>query len=414
MLKLSEIDLSSSAFWNQSLEDRDHAFDLLREHNAVSWQAPPLEFAPQGLRPPRGYWAVTRHADIRKVHRDSKLYSAASGTFLFDNMSLEDEYIAAGMMGTDPPRHTHLRKLVELTFTSRTLSRIKARIELRALDRVKAVAPLGECDFKELVDPLPRLMVCDLLGIPEADHAELARLVHLVTAGSGPDGYENSLQASRDIADYTVRLARERAVAPQDDLLTLLVNAEVDGQRLSETDLGAMAHLLIVAGIDTTAATLHNSLLAFDEFPSERARLLGDFNRYIETAADEIVRWATPGLYIRRVATDDAHIGDQKIAKGDNVVLWFRSGNRDERAFTDPYRFDVSRSPNPHLGFGGGGRHYCLGNELAKMEIRAMWAVLLKYLPDIHHVGPVRYLPTPQYLITEGDMRCRFTATEVA
>jgi cytochrome P450 len=365
------------------------------------------------MRPPRGYWAVTRHEDIRRVHRDSKTFSAASGTFLFDNMSSEDEYVAAGMMGTDPPRHTKLRALVESTFTARTLKRIRTQVEARALQLVAAVVPLGECDFKDIVDPLPRLMVCDLLGIPESDRAEIARLVNLVTAGSGPEGYETSLQASRQIASYAINLARERVKEPKDDLLTLLVNAEVDGERLSEGDLGAMAHLLIVAGLDTTAATLHLALLALDEFPTERARLLDDFERYASTAVEEMLRWATPGTYIRRVAVADTVVGRQEIAKGDNVVLWFRSGNRDEQVFRDPYKFDVARSPNPHVAFGGGGRHFCLGNELARMEMRAMWAALLKHLPDIQHLGTPRYLPTPQYVLIEGPLPCRYTSCQI-
>jgi cytochrome P450 len=408
----SDIDLSDPEFWNQPLDARDRAFDVLRKQKPVSWQAPPLAFAPDGRRPPRGYWAITCHADIRRVQRDSRTFSATTGTFLFDNMSPEDEYAAAGMMGTDPPRHRQLRALVESAFTARTLARIRTQTEMRAYQLVAAVAPLGSCDFKQIVDPLPRLAVCDLLGIPESDRAEIARLVHLQTAGSG-DGYDTALQAARDIARYAIELARIRAINPQDDLITLLVNAEVEGERFAEPDLGAMANLLIVAGLDTTAATLQLMLLAFDDFPQERARLMEDFDRYAPTAIEEILRWATPGTHIRRVATEETTIGDQKIARGDNVVLWFRSGNRDESAFADPYKFDIARSPNPHIAFGGGGRHFCLGNELARMEIRAMLAALFKYLPDIHHLGTPRYHPTPQYILVDGPLPCAYTACQV-
>ena len=408
-----QINLSDPEFWAQPLELRDRGFDILRREAPVSWQAPPVAFAPQNGETPKGYWAITRHADIQQVHRDSKRFLAGTGTFLFDNMSLEDEYTAAGMMGTDAQRHTKLRALVQTAFTPKTLARIQGQIEKRCLELVGHVSEHGSCDYKAIVSPLPHLTVCDLMGFPDADRDEIARLVHLVTGASGPDGYDISLQASRDIAEYAIRVSRERKQKPQDDLLTLLVQAEVDGEHFTEHDLGAMVHLIVVAGADTTAGTLHEALLALDRFPAERARLIQDFDEYIATAVEEVIRWATPGTYIRRRARENAIVGGQEIAEGDNLVLWFRSGNRDELVFEDPYRFDVARSPNPHLGFGGGGRHFCLGHELARMEIRTMLRTLMTHVPDIHLTTEPVWLPTPQYVLIDGPMPCEFTPVKI-
>ncbi len=362
---------------------------------------------------PGGYWAVTRHADIQRVHRDARTFIAGRGTFLFDNMPLADEYTAAGMMGLDAPRHTKQRALVQATFTPKTLARIKTQIERRCLELVAAVSERGECDYKEIVDPLPHLTVCDLMGVPDDDRLHVSQLIRLVTTASGPDGFDVSLQASRDLANYAIGLSRLRAQQPRDDLITLLVQAEVDGERFSEFDLGCMVHLIMVAGADTTAGTLHQAMLAFNQFPDERQRLVADFDAHVDTAVEEILRWATPGVYIRRVASVDTSVGEQRVAAGENVVLWFRSGNRDEAAFADPYRFDVARSPNPHVTFGGGGRHFCLGHELAKMEIRAMIRALVTHLPDLRLTTRPNWLPTPQYVLTDGAMPCVFTPKHV-
>jgi cytochrome P450 len=407
------INLSDPDFWEKPLADRDMAFDLLRREKPVSWQEPPIAFAPQNGKLPRGYWAITRHANIQQVHRDAKMFLAGNGTFLFDNMSLADEYTAAGMMGLDAPRHTQLRTLVQSAFTPKTLARIKDAIDRRCLELVAAVAESGSCDYREIVDPLPQLTVCDLMGFPEEDRAYVCSLIHLVTTASGPDGFDISLQASRDLANYAIEISRERAREPKDDLLTLLVQAEVEGNRFNPEDLGAMVHLIAVAGADTTAGTLHQALLALDAFPAERARLLSDFDTHIAGAIEEILRWATPGTYVRRTAREDTVVGGQAIAAGDNVVLWFRSGNRDERVFDDPYRFDITRSPNQHIAFGGGGRHFCLGHELARMEICAMLRALMTYLPDIRLTSEPVFLPTPQYVLVEGSMPCVFTPTSV-
>ena len=413
-LQADQINLSDPAFWEQPLEARDLAFDILRRDKPVSWQAPPSAFAPKNGVLPRGYWAITRHAHIREIHPNTKVFSAAKGTFLFDNMSLEDEYVAAGMMGTDAPVHTKLRALVQSTFTPKTISRMQAQIERRSLELVAAVSERGECDYKAIVDPLPLMTICDLMGFPEEDHAEVGRLIHLVTGATGPDSFDISLQASRDLIAYAIAFSRIRAADPRDDLVTLLVQAEVDGERLSEADLGAMVHLIAVAGADTSAGTLHNALTALDQFPEQRALLAGDFDRYIGTAIEEIVRWATPGTHLRRTALEDIVIGGQLIKAGESVVMWFRSGNRDELAFKNPYTFDITRSPNPHVGFGGGGPHFCLGALLAKLEIKMMLKALMTHIPDIRLTKKPDWLPTPQYVLVDGPMPCRFTPTHIS
>lgn len=412
-LQANQINLSDPGFWEIALDERDRAFDVLRREKPISWQESPLAFAPKNGVIPRGYWAITRHADIRAIHPNTKTFTAAKGTFMFDNMSLEDEYTAAGMMGTDAPVHTKLRALVQSTFTPKTISRMQAQIERRSLELVAAFSGKGQCDYKDIVNPLPLLTISDLMGFPEEDRDEVGRLIHLVTGATGPDSFDISLQASRDLTRYAIELSRKRAIEPRDDLLTLLVQAEVDGERLSETDLGAMVHLIAVAGADTSAGTLHSALIALEQFPEQRALLVSDFDRYIATAIEEIVRWVTPGVHLRRTATEDVVIGDQKISAGESVVMWFRSGNRDENVFRDPYKFDITRSPNPHVGFGGGGPHFCLGALLAKMEIKMMLKALLTHIPDIRLTTKANFLPTPQYILVDGPMPCTFTPKHI-
>lgn len=407
------IDLSDPNFWEQPLAKRDEAFDLLRREQPVSWQEPPVAFAPTHLAPPRGYWAVTRHADIQRASRDGGTFSAADGCLLFDNLPPEDEYEMEGIMCLDPPRHTKLRGVVQKAFNPRMIARLEDQIWDRARQLVTAVAPLGECDYRQIADPLPHHTICDLLGIPEEARDEVARLNHIVAEASGPYGYDEVLKGRQAMADFAIGIARERASDPRDDLISELVKARIDGKPMDDHDLAIMAWLLIEAGGGTTADALHEALLALDRFPSERERLLSDFDGFGDFAVEEVLRWASPGVYIRRIATADTEIGDQRIAAGDNVVLWFRSGNRDESVFEDPYRFDVGRTPNPHLAFGGGGRHFCLGSTLARMEIRAMLQTLLQVLPDIHLLQEPRWLPTPQLVLIDGPMPCRFTPRDV-
>lgn len=413
-LQADQINLSDPSFWEMSLEDRDLAFDVLRRDKPVSWQESPSAFAPKNGVKPRGYWAITRHADIRAIHPNTKTFIAGKGTFLFDNMSWDDEYLAAGMMGTDAPLHTKLRALVQSTFTPKTISRMQAQIQRRSLELVAAVSEAGTCDYKDIVNPLPLMTICDLMGFPEKDHEEVGRLINLVTGATGPDSFDISLQASRDLTHYAIEISRERAKEPRDDLVTLLVQAEVDGERLSEADLGAMVHLIAVAGADTSAGTLHSALIALDDFPDQRALLVGDFDRYIATAVEEIVRWATPGVHLRRTAVEDVVIGEQAVKAGESVVMWFRSGNRDAAVFKDPYQFDITRSPNPHVGFGGGGPHFCLGALLAKLEIKMMLKALLTHIPDIQLLTKADWLPTPQYVLVDGPMPCKFTPKKIS
>jgi cytochrome P450 len=249
------------------------------------------------------------------------------------------------------------------------------------------------------------------MGVPESDLPEIQRLVD-ITVQFGNDDYaptfEESIGAAKAVAAYGVQLARERRRRPQEDLTTVLVQGMVDGRRLSDEDIGASFWLLIGAGIETTATTAAHGMLALTRHPAERALWQADFDALARCAVEELLRWASPLLNFRRTATRDTEVAGQPIAKGENVVLWYISANRDEQVFSEPYRFDIRRDPNPHLAFGGGGPHFCLGNALARLELRALFAELFHQLPDIEITGEPVPLPNP-FLETFASLPCSFT-----
>jgi cytochrome P450 len=411
----ASIDLSEPAFWERPRRERDEAFALMRREAPVSWQEAPRLGAPTKWGAPRGHWAVTRHEDVVAVSRDAKTFCAGRGTMLFDNLSPDDEYAYSGFLSMDAPRHSQLRRLVSKAFTPRTMRVIEGQIRDQARLAVSAVAERGGCDFlHDLVGPFPIGVIGDMMGVPASDRPEIQRLVD-ITVQFGNDEYaptfDDSIQAARDVAAYGLTLASERRARPTDDLTSTLVQAEVDGRRLSEDDIGAFFWLLMSAGTETTATTAAHGMLALTRNPSERARWQADFDAMAPTAVEELLRWATPLLNFRRVATTDTEVAGQAIAEGDNVIVWYVSANRDEAVFAEPYRFDLGRAPNSHVAFGGGGPHFCLGSALARIELRALFSELFARLPDIEISGEPVPLPNP-FLETYQALPCSFTPAE--
>jgi methyl-branched lipid omega-hydroxylase len=257
---------------------------------------------------------------------------------------------------------------------------------------VDAVAPKGACDFvEEIAAALPLRIICDMMGIPESDHRRIFELTNVIL-GIGDPEYGTTMEvllgAAVELSQYAQTLAEDRRVHPHDDITTALMQAEVDGERLTTAELGSFFILLVVAGNETTRNAISHGMKALTDFPVERAKWVADFDRIAPAAVEEVVRWATPVIHFRRSVTRDVELGGETIRAGDKVVLWYTSANRDEAAFRDPYRFDVQRTPNDHVGFGGGGTHFCLGANLARREIRVMFGELLGRLPDIHVTAP--------------------------
>jgi cytochrome P450 len=391
----SPIDVSSKAFWAQTSEQRDERFARLRAEDPVSWQRPVEDAVAPDPNDP-GYWAVTRHADIVKVSRDAKSFISGQGV-LFDLLPPDFLEMSQSFLAMDAPRHDYLRKLVSSAFTPKRIQRIDEQIKVAAREVVDSFAadPSGEIEFVEqCAEPLPVRLFCDMFGVPEELRAQTAKSAGDVVSWADPERLgdrspsEVTLEACQILHGIAGELTAERRKNPADDLFTNLIQAEVDGQHLTDADIGAFFTLLSVAGTDTTKHTSAFTVKAMTEFPDQRDWLRADFDGRIKTALEEFVRFASPVMTFRRTAVVETELAGKKIVPGDKVVLFYPSGNRDEDVFDEPERFDLSRDPNPHVGFGGGGLHFCLGNQLAKGALRALFSELLTRVPDFQAGEP--------------------------
>jgi cholest-4-en-3-one 26-monooxygenase len=362
-----------------------HMFDRLRAEA-------PVYFHPEPGGP--GFWCLTRYDDVVDATRAWRVHSSARGSNIPDFADVEPGVLNM-MINTDPPYHTKLRNLVRKGFTPRMVDTLEAHTrELcgRILDRI---APTGSCDFvTEVAAELPLEVICELLGVRQDDRHLIFKWSNDMMGMDDPE-YGNSLQGAQAAAfqmfDYMGTLAAERRLEPKEDLVSVLVEAEMDGERLTEMEYRMFVVLLSVAGNETTRNAISGGLLALIEHPEQRERLIRDPS-LIPCAVEEILRWVTPVMHFRRTATEDVELHGKQIRAGDKVVLWYISANRDEDAFPDAHRFDVARAPNEHVTFGGGGPHFCLGFAVARMEIRVMFEELLKRLPDVEPAGPVARL----------------------
>jgi methyl-branched lipid omega-hydroxylase len=384
-LKLHEMRLGFADVWNRP--DRDGIFARLRAESPVTFHEEMqfMEF-PKGP----GFWSLVRYDDVVRASRDNDTFCSGQGTNIGD-MPPELLEFMGSMINMDPPRHTKLRKLVNRGFTPRMVASLEDTVRAEARRIVDRVAPLGKCDFvSEIAAPLPLKIICDMMGIPEADNRRMFELSNVVLGIGDPEygvTMDVLMAAVIELAQYAQALGEERAAAPRQDITSVLMSADVDGDRLTASEFASFFILLVVAGNETTRNAISHGMKALTDFPAERKKWMADFEGVAPTAIEEIVRWATPVIHFRRTVTRDVEMGGKTIKAGDKVVLWYTSANRDERAFVDPYRFDVTRSPNDHVGFGGGGAHYCLGANLARREIKVMFEELFRRLPDIHVVG---------------------------
>lgn len=383
-------DISAQEFWAAPLADREAAFRRLRDEDPVSRQRQPEGFLVEiGGELTGPYWALTRYDDIRAVSRDAQTFCSGKGVMLED---VPQEFLDAALsiLAMDDPRHAAVRGLIAKGFTPKTVKLLEEGVRRDARQIVDELADHGDGDFVALVAKrLPEMTIMRMLGVPEADRERLVHYSDAMVSWNDPvylDGRDPITvvgEALFTLHQACIALAEERRGAPTDDLLSQLVHAEIDGERLRTEEIAAFFVLLSVAGNDTTRHTSSHAMAAIARNPDQRALLLEDLDGRLETGVEEFVRWASPVMTFRRTATRDTEIAGQPIAAGDKVVLVYPSGNRDERAFADPDRFDVARTPNRHLGFGGGGAHYCLGAPLAKVQLRALFGELLGRFPQL-------------------------------
>jgi cytochrome P450 len=387
----SRFDITSRDFWSRTFDGRDEIFAQLRASEGITWHRPFDSLFP--MEEP-GFWALTRRADIAYVSQHPELFTSAQGVAL-SPMPAEIQRFASFFLSMDPPRHTVYRRLISSAFTPRNVRQIEEQIHRNAVAIVDDLVGAGDVDFVGACSArLPMLTIMDMLGVPTADQPAVAYAAEKLF-GMSDDEYATPEERAEDpIAQITllsntgVELAQFRRNNPGDDLMTGIVNAEVDGHRLTDEEIGAFLILLASAGNDTTKQSTTHAMLALAENPAQREWLLEDFENRISSAVEEFVRWSSPVLQFARFATEDTEINGAPVQAGDKVGLFYCSANRDEAAFADPGIFDLSRSPNPHLGFGGGGPHFCLGNQLAKAELQNLFRELLTRLTTVEFGEP--------------------------
>ncbi|MFL6205253.1 MAG: cytochrome P450 [Acidimicrobiales bacterium] len=395
-LTLDEIDLSAIDLWTRPYDEREGAFLTLREEDPIRFfEEPELEseLLPRGP----GYYALTRHADVLEASKQPQLFCSGRGTNIGDMPEDFLEFLGS-MINMDDPKHARLRRIVSRGFTPRQLDQMKGDVEATAAGIVDDIIERGEGDFvTDIAATLPLRIIVDMMGIPRSQEKFIFECTNVILGLGDPEYVPDQteagimtalLTAARDLSLLITELGEARVKEPRDDVTTALVTAEVDGESLTPAELASFFILLVVAGNETTRNAISHGLLALTEHPEEKARWAADFDALAPSAVEEIVRWATPVIHFRRTVTQDgARIGDRTFDAGDKVVLWYCSANRDAAVFDDPFRFDVGRTPNDHLGFGGPGPHFCLGAHLARREITVMFDELFRRVPDIRAVG---------------------------
>lgn len=383
---LESINLGKLDFWGLDDSIRDGAFTTLRREAPITFFNE-IEF--EGFEAGAGHWALTRFEDVHFASRHPEIFSSYPNITIADQQPEVAEYFGS-MIALDDPRHARLRGIVRSAFTPRVVARTEDSVRARARRLVEdliANHPDGQAELvNELSGPLPLQVICDMMGIPEADHHQIFHWTNIILGFGDPDlttDYEEFMKVAIDIGAYATALAEDRRANPRDDLTTALVGAEVDGERLTSAEIASFFILLAVAGNETTRNAISHGVLALSRYPEQREIWWNDFGAHSATAVEEIVRWASPVIYMRRTATRDVEVGGVQIAQGDKVTMWYASANRDERHFANPWLFDVTRTPNHHVGFGGGGTHFCLGANLARREIAVVFEEIHSRIPDI-------------------------------
>jgi methyl-branched lipid omega-hydroxylase len=397
-MTVAGIDLSDTAFWGRPLADRAAAFALLRARERPQFFAEPeVPFAEVGP----GYYALVRHADVTEASRHPDIFCSGQGATNIADLPAEFNEYFGSMINMDAPRHARLRRIVSRAFSPRMITKFEADVRRAAATVVDDLLATGPCDFvPHAAARLPLKIICDMMGIPDDRYEMVLANSNIILSGADPEFLGEDLNeavvqilgAGQALADLVTSLAAERAQAPAEDLVSALVTANIDGEQLTSAELASFFILLVVAGNETTRTALSHALVLLTEFPDQRALLLADLEGRLPGAVEEIVRYASPVIFMRRTLTRDYSMNGQDYRAGDKAVLFYYSANRDEAVFPDPERFDITRNPNPHVGFGAAGPHFCLGAHLARRELTVMLRELLTRIPDITAGSPDRLL----------------------
>jgi cytochrome P450 len=384
------IDLSVMDFWAVPLAERHEAFARLRAvGKPVHFAEPENPFNAPGS----GYYAFVSHADVSGASNQPELFSSGRGAVSVIDLPPEWNEYFGSMISMDDPRHARLRRIVSRAFTPKMIQKFEDDVQVTAASIVDDLLERGPCDFVQYVSaPLPLKIICQMMGIGSEHYDMVLRNTNIILGGADPEIQLSEdmdalvgrvLGAGQELTDLVVALAAERAADPRDDLISALASANIDGEQLTPTELASFFILLVSAGAETTRTAISHGLNLLTENPDQRELLVADLDGRLPGAVEEIVRYSSPVIWMRRSVTRDCTLNGNDYREGDKVLLYYWAANRDETVFTNPARFDIMRSPNPHVGFGAAGPHFCLGAHLARREIRVMLRELMTRVPTI-------------------------------
>jgi cytochrome P450 len=400
-----DLSLSDLDFWARPQRERLAYFAALRARPHPQFFR---ELRVPFIRPGPGFYALVRHADVVEASRKPEIFSSEPTSTTISDMPAYMARYFGSMINMDDPRHAKIRRIVSRAFTPRVLAKTEEDLQSAATRIVDDLIAQGPGDFvTQVAARLPVQVICDMMGIPQSWHARVLRNTNIILGIGDPEysgGYEftdsggispfaaanallRAMAAGYELNHLAMKLARARRRHPGDDLVTALTSANLDGERLTDQEIGSFFILLVTAGNETTRNAMSHGLRYLTERPEQRELLLADFDGRIGGAVEEIVRMATPVIQFRRTLTRDHEMNGWHYRKGDKVLLFYNSANRDEDVFADPDTFDITRSPNPHVGFGGPGPHFCLGANLARREITVMYRELFTRVPTIRAAG---------------------------
>ncbi|MEU7894774.1 cytochrome P450 [Nonomuraea sp. NPDC049152] len=402
-----DIDLADLDFWRKPLKERQEAFARLRGLERPVFF--PEKKVPL-LRSGTGFYALVRHADVVEASRNAKVFSSEPAVTNPEPPGWVKHVFGESMVNMDDPRHARLRRIVSRAFSPKMLQNLQADIEKACERIVDDLIAAGPGDFvTQVAARLPIHVICDMMGIPEEFRAKVHEHVDASTAYSGvrPSVLQSARLAGKNVVALlalqrmVIKLGHQRVADPGKDLVSALVTANPDGERLTDKELGSFFALLLVAGNETARNTMAHGIKLLTDHPDQRELLMGDFDRHVNGAIEEMVRHVSPIIQFRRTVTEDYSLRGLELKKGDRVVLFYGSANRDEEVFPDADAFDITRDTKPHVGFGGPGPHFCLGANLARQEMRTMFRELLTRLPGIRSVGE------PELLVSNFDNSVR-------
>ena len=408
---ISEIDLSDPEFWAKPREWRYGAFKTLRDESPFHFfEERVVENSP--IPPGRGYRALVRHDDIWHVSRNAAQFCSGQGSNIGD-LPVEINEFFGSMINMDDPKHFRLRSIVSRGFTPKEIGALEESVRVRSasvIDRMFERFPERECDFvREVAALMPLQIICDMMGIPESDEEMIFNWTNTILGVGDPEyvgSFEDLVRVGGEIFAYALALGEDRLKNPKDDIASVMMNAVVDGDRLTAQEFGSFFILLVVAGNETTRTAIAHGMRELTLHRDQRDIWFNDFETHTKTAVEEIVRYATPVINFRRTATQDTEINGQPINEGEKVVMFYQSGNRDERVFGDADTFNIQRPSLPaQVGFGAGGPHFCLGANLARREIAVMFDEIRRRVPQLEITSEPAYLQS-SFINGIKRMRC--------